>query len=384
MAEHSRLFPPSGAHRWINCSASAEAATHYASVPGEAAMEGTAFHWVSERCLADGVEPEMFLGRTIVVRQDAVERKFAVTREMAVDIHMWVDFVRQVARMPGKSRIEARIDLSHLHPDCFGRCDAWHLGDDGVLTVADAKYGHVDVPVLYPDGSLNWQMVLYALGILRELSLQLHPSRMPARVRLTIGQPRSIEPGPRIKYHTVTTDKILALEPLVREAVARVVNAPVFATGDHCKYCPVLGACPPTRAEIASLTPLLLSNTDMTGADAARILRNSTLLEKIVDRAKEVAKENLIRGASVPGFKLVTGVKYRKWSDEDAAADRASGIPNAFKVVTPAQMEKLPGGREIVDALAMVPPGDPVVAPESDKRAPYVARSADQMFRTGT
>jgi hypothetical protein len=381
MTEHSRLFPPSGARRWVNCTASAEAVTHYPDVPGESAQEGSAWHWVTERCLVDGVDASMFLGRTVVVRQDAVERRFVVTREMAVDVQLAVNFVRDVVKSPGESRVEARIDLSHIHPDCFGRCDLWHCGDD-TLTVADGKYGRVDVPVLYPDGSLNLQMVLYALGVIEELSRRTHPRNMPARVRLVVIQPHSIQPGPRIKHHTVSVDQVLALEAVVRRAVERVVSSPTFVMGDWCRYCPALGGCPPTQDALAAIAPVLLGNGDMSGADAGRILQRASLLEAIVERARDVARENLMRGAPVPGFKLVTGVKHRKWTDEDAAADAAADVRGAFKVVTPAQMEKLPGGRVVVDRFAAVPPGDPVVAPESDKRAPYVARSAEQIFGT--
>ena len=93
-----------------------------------------------------------------------------------------------------------------------------------------------------------------------------------------------------------------------------------------------------------------------------------------------MARETLLRGGDVPGFKLVTGRKHRQWSDEDKVYDAASDIPGAYAVVTPAQMEKLPGGKEIADRYATIPPGDPTLAPASDKRPPYVARTAEQMF----
>ena len=379
MAEHSRLFPPSGAARWINCSASAEAVTHYPDVPGDAAMEGTAWHWLVEQCLVQGVDADLFLGRTILVRQDNAERRFVVTREMATDAMLDVNFTREVVRTPGASHVESRIDLSHLHPDCFGKCDLWHVGDNGVLTVKDSKYGRVDVPVLHPDGTLTWQLVLYALGILEKLSREMHPLRMPTQVRLVIVQPRSIQPGPRIKHHTVDVVKILALEPVVRAAIHRVVTNPTFVMGEWCKNCAALGQCPPSQEETRALAPVLTS-VALTPYDAARILSRKDLLEKIVKEAEKVARETLLRGGDVPGFKLVTGRKHRQWSDEDKVYDAASDIPGAYAVVTPAQMEKLPGGKEIADRYATIPPGDPTLAPASDKRPPYVARTAEQMF----
>ena len=343
-------------------------------------MEGTGFHWIVQQCLEQGIEPSMFLGRTLVVRQGNVERRFVVTRDMVVDAKLDVDFTREIVKTPGESHVEARIDLTHFAPDFFGHCDLWHLGHD-TLTVKDTKYGRVDVPVLYPDGSLNWQMSLYALGIIELLSRSVHPLRTPTFVRLVITQPRSIQPGPRIKYHTVETVKILALEAIVQQAVHNVLHDPKFLMGDWCKYCPALGLCPPSRDETRALVPILGSVGDMTATDAARILSRKSLLEKIVKEAERVASETLLRGGVVPGFKLVTTRKHRAWRDEDAAADAAAGVPGAFKVVSPSQMEKLPGGAAIVDRYATIPPGDPAVAPASDKRPPYVPRSADEIFK---
>ncbi len=384
MSEHSRLFPPSGASRWMNCSASAEAVTRYADEPGEAAMEGTAVHWLVQQCLEQGIDAKLFLGRTISVQQGRVERKFVVTRDIATNVQMDVDFTREVLRTPGEAHVEALIDLSHFAPDFFGHCDFWHFGDDGVLTVKDTKNGRVDVPVLYPDGSLNKQMSLYALGVIEELSRKLHPSRMPTSVRLVIVQANSIAPGPRIKRHTVDIVKILTMEHTLRQAIHEIIHAPKFTAGHWCEHCPALGSCPPTRAEIVALAPVLLSVGDMTPADAGRILARKPLLKKIVEDAERVALESLLRGGDVPGRKLVTGVKHRQWSDEDAVYDAAGAIPGALEVVSPGKMEKLPGGKEIVAKYATIPPGGPVVAETSDKRPPYVARSADEVFGSST
>ena len=379
MTAHSRMFPPSSASTWINCSASAHAKLRYFDAPGEPAMEGTAFHWVVQQCLEQGIEPSMFLGRTINVREGAMERKFVVTRDMVTDAKLDIDFTREIVKVPGESHVEAEIDLSHIAPDFFGHCDLWHFGGD-VLTVKDTKYGRVDVPVVYPDGTLNWQMTIYALGILELLSRQMHPSKMPAFVRLVIVQPRSIMPGPRIKHHTIDVAQILALEHTLKLAVHAVLHDPTFKMGDWCKYCPALGQCPPSQEESKALAPILLAPT-LTALDAGRILSRKTLLEKIIKEAEKVASETLLRGGEVPGFKLVTTRKHRQWSDEDAAADASAGINGAFKVVTPSQMEKLPGGKEIVDRYATIPPGEPAVAPISDKRPPYVPRSADEIFK---
>lgn len=376
-AAHSTLFAPSSSHRWMHCTGSPHAARRYKDEPGEAAMEGTAAHWLLEKCLTDGTDPISLLGHVLTVRQGQIERQFTIDKEMARNVFEFgVQPIREVALRPGLSRVEVKVQLRYIHDDVFGRTDVWHFGEDRWLTVFDFKYGRVDVSPVE-----NEQELLYALGIYREHIEPLYGAQI-AGVNLVIAQPRSLLPGPRIKSWPCSLEYLLGFEQRVKAAVNEVLTNPQFRPGDWCGYCPALGECPPTREQAASLGPLL-ATAQMTALDAAKILSAKKLIEKKLKDAAAVGKEALLSRQEVPGFRLGVSTKFRQWRDEEQAKDalvEAFGA-SALKAPTPAQAETLGAeARTLVERLSFTPEGTPDIVPENDKRAAYVARSVDQMF----
>ena len=264
-AAHSKLFAPSSAHRWMHCTASSFAASVYKDEPGEAAMEGTAFHWLLETCLTDGSDPSIYLGRTLIVTQDQARREFVVSPDMVADARLVASAIREVALRPGISRVEVKVRLPQIDADIFGRTDVWAFGQDRWLSVMDAKYGRVDV-----SPERNEQLMVYALGIYREHIEPIAGDNV-AGVNLMIAQPRSLVPGPRIKTWQCSLVDLLDFELSLRVAVHEVRNAPQFRAGDHCHYCPALGSCPPTKEAALKLGPILAA-AELTALDASRIL----------------------------------------------------------------------------------------------------------------
>ena len=374
---HSKLFAPSSSHRWMRCTASPHAALRYKDEPGEAAMEGTAAHWLLEKCLTDGTDPISLIGHTLTVRQGQIERKFTIDREMANNVFEFgVRPIREVALRSGLSRVEVKVQLHYIHEDLFGRTDVWHLGEDRWLTVFDFKYGRVDVSPIE-----NEQLMLYALGIFREHVAPNYGLNING-VNLVIAQPRSLLPGPRIKSWTCSLDALLHFEEKVKAAVHEVLHAPQFRPGDWCGYCPALGECPPTREQAMSLGPLL-ATAQMGPLDAAKILSAKKLIEKKMKDAAAVGKEALLSRQEVPGFRLGVSTKFRQWRDEEQAKDALVETfgASALRAPTPAQAENLgPEAKALVERLSFTPEGQPDIVPENDKRAAYVARSVDQMF----
>lgn len=378
---HAR-FAPSAAHRWLNCTASVDAAEQFSDPPGESAMEGTAAHWLLEQCLTKGGAPSDFVGRSIVVREGTVERVFPVGRDMAADVAIGVDFIRGIAKTPGWSGVEYRVDLSFLELEQFGTCDLWHWSQDGLLTIADFKYGRVDVSPVN-----NAQLMLYGLGVHTmavDQKLLRQPIALPTvdAINLVIIQPRSIQPVPRIKRWSTTPDEITALTNLAADRILEANRAPRFVYGEWCKYCPALGACPETQDRMRALTQLM-TKADLSPRDAAKIYRHKMLIESVLKKAESTVADALMRNVSLPGLKLVTARKHRQWRDEDLAKQRLVDAvgPKALKPVTPAQADKL--GKEaklVVADLSFTPAGDPEVALESDPRPPYVARTAEKVF----
>lgn len=378
MSGHAR-FAPSAAHRWLNCSGSVDAALRYPDPPSEAAMEGSAAHFLLERCLVDGGEPENHLGRTILVKESGVERRFVVSRDMARDVALGVETVREIVASPGVSGVEARVDLSFLDVGQFGTTDLWHWGQDGVLTIADFKYGRRDV-----DAARNEQLMLYACGVYDGIiKTPVAPPFLlaPHNISLIIIQPRSIAPTPRVKRWSFPTTECDVVARRAHDAITEANRFPRFVAGPWCEHCPALGECEATKvgADLVSL----LQTVDMTIADAVRILRKKDVLEKIVERAEKTMLDALLNGHRNAEFPLVTKVKHRQWRDADLARQRLVEEigPQVLEPPTPAQAEKHgKAGKQIAQELAFTPPGEPALGRPGDKRPPYLPKTAEVMF----
>jgi hypothetical protein len=244
------------------------------------------------------------------------------------------------------------------------------------ITILDLKFGRIDVsPVRLA------QTMIYGLGVYRE-HVESHFSSSSLRFRFVIAQPRSLLPGPRIKKWECSLEELLAFEDELRVAVRMVNTNPQFVLGDWCTYCPALGECPASKdAWIAAYYALLAGQ--MTPEQAAQVLKLEVMIKKKLKDAEGVVKEALLRGQAVDGVGLFTGVKYRQWRDEEQAKDALVeniGV-SVLKAPTPAQAEKYgEPGKRVVELLAYQPPGEPQVGLAGDKRAPYVAKSGEQMF----
>lgn len=384
MSDHAR-FAPSAAHRWLNCTGSVDAASRYDDPASEAGQEGSAAHFLLERCLVDGGNAVDHLGRTIRVSERGVTRIFVVTHDMARDVQMGVDVVREIVSHPGVSGVEARVDLSFISQDAFGTTDLWHWGQDGVLTIVDFKYGRGDVAV-----EMNDQLMIYAAGVYegicrqeqipQEGFLPLHYIK-PARITLIIVQPRSVAPTPRVKTWTFEAKYVEHIVQRAFDAITAANRAPSFVEGPWCTHCPALGECPATNNHRDLAASLLTS--DMTIADAERILRRKDLLEKIVERAEKELLKAMLDGYKSEYFPLVTRRKHRQWRDADMARQRIVDEigPHALEAPSPSETEKLgAAGKAIVAELSFTPPGEPVIGKPGDKRASFIPKSAETMF----
>jgi Protein of unknown function (DUF2800) len=387
MSDHAR-FAPSSAHRWLNCTGSVDAASRYPEVASEAGQEGSAAHFLLECCLVDGGNAVDHLGRTIRVSERGVTCEFVVTHDMARDVQLGVDVVREIVSHPGVSGVEARVDLSFISQDAFGTTDLWHWGQDGVLTIVDFKYGRGDVAV-----EMNDQLMIYAAGVfeaIRTLPLKLgmfedtdrpRGQYLPARITLVIVQPRSVAPTPRVKTWTFDAKYVEHIVQRAFDAITAANRAPSFVEGPWCAHCPALGECPATNNHRDLALSLLTS--DLTVADAERILRRKDLLEKIVERAEKELLKAMLDGYKSEYFPLVTKRKHRQWRDADLARQRVVDEigPQVLVAPSPSETEKLgAAGKTIVVELSFTPPGEPVIGKPGDKRASFIPKSAETMF----
>lgn len=338
------IYSPSSAHRWSNCTASAEAiAVLPEQEEGEAAREGTEAHEELERVLSGGAPDNDHPGAYIVA--------------------LAVNYVKNLP--PGKLWVEQRVELT---PQIWGRCDVAHWDPaTETLTVVDMKNGFVDVAV-----EENEQLMIYAAA-----SLFTH--NLPARwIRLVVVQPNSFIPGvQKVKQWVTSTDSLYEFA----KRIAAIPNGPKqFRAGEHCRYCPLFGRCDASRDLLAHLTIALQHMPgEVTPAQRAQFMSCRKPIDDWFKSADKAWTADALKDGAPEGLAIVTGTTRRAWKDEAAARKAVFekfGV-DALEPPTPAQAEKL--GLD-VSALVEQPQGGPVLAFASDKRKPFARKSAAEMF----
>lgn len=359
--EHSAhaTYAPSSAHRWTVCTASAEAIARLPEQEeGEAAAKGTAAHDEIERCLSPLCESNMDKDPAPYPLSEAVN----ADHESAYGVALVIDYVRQLP--PGKLWIEQRVALTE---QIWGRCDVSHWDGRETVTIVDYKDGFVDVAV-----EENEQLRTYGAAVITT-------HKLPAKwVRYVIVQPNSLVPGPRVKQWV---EPVSALMAWAEKTAAIPAGPKEFVAGEQCKYCPLFGRCPASQDLLRQFNAVLINTPDQVPAALrAKFMACKKPVEDWFKSAEKAWTKDALTSAPPEGMKLVTSTTKRAWKDEAAARkavlDRF-GV-DALDPPTPAQAEKL--GLDVSE-LSAAPEGGPVLAFESDKRKPWAAKSAAEMFK---
>ena len=375
MGRHA-LLSASSSKRWLNCTPSARLEEQFAEETGNSvyAEEGTAAHALAEhklkRCLkrrskrpvSDYQCDEM---------EDCTDGYVAYAMEQ-------VELARQECKDP-VVLIEQRLDYSAYVPEGFGTGDLLIVADR-VLTVVDLKYGK-GVAV---DAERNPQMMLYGLGAL-ELFGAIYDIET---VRMAIYQPR---------LESVSTWEISVSDlmewvdkELKPRAALAIAGEGEFRSGSWCRFCKAKNTCR-ARAEgflrLAQMefkAPALLADDEV-----AEVLKVADELARWSADVYAYAQDEAVsKGKKWAGFKLVEGRSYRKYTDEEEAAEAAvaAGYTDIYKrsLIGITEMEKLMGKKrfaEVLGKLVYKPQGKITLVPESDKRQEVLAATAEADFK---
>lgn len=336
------LHAPSSASQWVECSAAPALQDQYPDTDDDSAREGEAAHWVGMWCLTTlNLDPLEMVG------QKAPNGE-TITLEIAQHVAVYVQHVSDVCRKFGLFsglRVERRVLIPDILPDAFGTPDACAFDQANmILHIWDFKYGYG----LY-EAYENWQCVMYACGLLREL--HDHASgqfKNPALivVKIHIVQPRPFHTEGPVRTWTVRALNLIPYFDRLRDAAN--VKEKTTSTGNHCRYCSARHVCP-ALAESAMLCvdQIAGATPQATGNDALSV--EITILRAAMQRvqwrldARET--EALLRikaGQYVPGFMIEAGKGRRAWSatpTEIIGLGDTCGIDlrKPQDVVTPAQ-----------------------------------------------
>jgi hypothetical protein len=369
----------SSAHRWFNCPGSVALSAGLPNNSSSFASEGTAAHELCATHLTNGSDAWESVGQKI--EADGVD--FEVTDEMAECAQLYLSTIREDCTDQGVYQIwvERGFHMNDIDPDLYGTADCvLYTRKDQTLRVYDFKYG-VGIGV---DAEANDQLLYYAAGAVHSLGEDLSTVHT---IELIIVQPRHDHPDGLVRRWALTFDELgewveATLKPKL--AASRAPDAPLVP-GSWCQFCPAKqnGVCPALNAtfdEAAGLNPSDTPGLEdwELGARLALVGPMKTLVKSLEDEAYA----RLTKGGDVPGFKLVRKKGNRVW--KEGAADIASIEfgDDAYKsdLKSPAQIERLKGGKAVTKEWAFAPDKGLTLAGEDDKREGVTAAPPGEAY----
>lgn len=386
MPEHSPKGG-SGAKRWMNCKGSyglIEALRKQGVEVNEEsafAARGTLIHSVAEACLT----------RDMDVWE--IQAEFpGFDPEDGLGTQQYVNYVRS---LPGRKSYEQTYHLPQVHKYFYGKLDTVRYtiypgsDDDIVLEVVDLKAG----AGVFVDEVDNYQIKYYlALEIMSDPEFYDDATK----VRGTIAQPFVTWADNPIRSWDTTVGEI---KRWVAEELLPALedeSSHEFVMGDWCQFCPRAAklACPAQQAAQDEGADALVFGEfeELSDEELGRRLVMWEL-NKTYGKALHVeAHARLMDRKTVPGVKLVLSKAERVWKEkmtvegnettlEQSAALTFGG--NAYtpqKLLSPAQMEKLPGGPTFVSTWAYKPDAGYTIALDGDRRRAVTAKSGSELF----
>ena len=362
------LLSASSSARWLKCPPSAVAAAMYENTATEYTKEGTLAHEVAE-LTASYTKPETI--RTAPRTKNDPE----VTQEMVDCAIAYADYLQELITDDNAViLLEQRLDFSPWVPEGFGTGDCIIIQGNR-LDVIDYKYGK-GVAVSAVENS---QMRLYGLGALNDFG-DIYDIQ---EIGMHIFQPRINN----ISVEVMSSIDLLAWGADVVKPIAKLAakGKGDFCAGEHCRFCPHAGQCPTLSAEclkvvntsggkaaVPTLAPWMVAD----------ILKQEPVITAWIKAVKDRALTQMLNGEQIPGFKVVEGRGSREWAKESQVIDilavdggySKEQIMTEPELLSPAAMEKSIGKKkvaELVGALIVSKPGNPTIAPESDKRKPF-------------
>lgn len=387
-SKHSEMLSPSASGLWMICTGmptlKKEKGIKDTSSPE--AERGTLQHTYAELLDKGELKKEEFSPKVMA-------------KETDIELVEWVDvqtsvaaMQRELAKYPSKKFkdfYECEVGFTDdWRTEGFGTVDRARLDiTNRFLFIGDHKFGRVKVAA-----AGNSQLRIYALAAIQTLKAKgADVDKLIDKVILAISQPKV---SSELDFEELTLDELYAwdrdvLQPAQREVLAGGKIIP----GDHCegKYCKVKGKCDAylnlnenimdefmekhyngdAQKTIDSLDPLELSD----------FLLKSRVLIGAVDLATKAAKEFILKGVDVPGYKPVNGRGKNEWTDEaageklltSAKIKKAERCPS--KLLTAPQAKTLLQGlgvfdkfKERYEELVKYTPGEITIAHESDSR----------------
>lgn len=366
--EHSPMGG-SKAACFIACPGSVSLGQGLPDPESEYSKEGTLAHKVAADCLKSGGDAWTQIGN----HPDG-----EVNQEMVNAVQVYLDDVRKWDEQEGESWIEEGFDIPEVHKHFRGTLDYAKLvkgNSEHHLRLWDYKHG-VGILVEVED---NAQLKYYGVGLMLKIKKEMGIE--VGKVFFTIVQPRAFHSDGPIRQVVYTADELFGwAQDTLLPAMVKAETSTETVAGDHCRFCPVrFRKCPALEKNLeeVGIQTYFEDTGDLAKVESLSNERIAHYLD-LVDKVKIVSKamqtlafQRLKAGQKVPGRKLVNGVSNRVWKEGAEDALERKFKEQAYekrKLLSPAQIEKLPEGKSLAEEYAFKPPGKLTMVPESDSR----------------
>lgn len=374
MAKHA-LLSASGAHRWLECTPSAQLELQFPQSTSEYAEEGTAAHELCE------LTARYWLGEISEAEYENQRDELAKGKYYNAEMQECAnDYAKFVAEKTAAARetcedaftaLEVRVDFSKYVKDGFGTGDCIIVSDN-VLEIIDFKYGK-GVRV---EAAGNPQMKLYALGAYLEYNTLFDIDS----VRMTIFQPRlsGVQSSDEITVKELLEWAEKYVKP--RAKLAYKGEGEFAPSEEVCKFCRAKVQCKARADKNLELFDEAPDVLLLTPEDAGKILEQAGDIQSWLADLESLVSSTLLAGQPVEGWKMVEGRSNRRFTDElkVVAAMKAAGYDESLlyerKLITLTQMEKDFGKKAVAETLGELivkPQGKPTLAPAKDKRPEF-------------
>lgn len=374
MAKHA-LLSASGAHRWLECTPSAQLELQFPQSTSEYAEEGTAAHELCE------LTARYWLGEISEAEYENQRDELAKGKYYNAEMQECAnDYAKFVAEKTAAARetcedaftaLEVRVDFSKYVKDGFGTGDCIIVSDN-VLEIIDFKYGK-GVRV---EAAGNPQMKLYALGAYLEYNTLFDIDS----VRMTIFQPRlsGVQSSDEITVKELLEWAEKHVKP--RAKLAYKGEGEFAPSEEVCKFCRAKAQCKARADKNLKLFDEALDVLLLTPEDAGKILEQAGDIQSWLADLESLVSSTLLAGQPVEGWKMVEGRSNRRFADELKVVDamKAAGYDESLlyerKLITLTQMEKDFGKKAVAETLGELivkPQGKPTLAPAKDKRPEF-------------
>lgn len=371
-AEHAYLSA-SGAPGWARCPGKPAAEAQYPDSTSDAALEGTCAHWVAERCLTEGLDPESFVGTVYSTSEGA----WTVDQEIAHYVQEYMDNVRSIAADMDVHMVEQRVSLESITGEAGAQGTADYIAvGDRVIQVHDLKFGK-GVRV---EAEHNEQFVMYAYGALEVVEL-LYDVDEDWQVEIYVHQPR-LDHLP--EWHlSVWALRDWAQELSIAAEKTKRPDAPRIPGEKQCRFCKHRPHCKElydyVERTVADELPLVAEEPGTPEMDALEAaLPRLKMIRDWCASVEAQALHLLESGVPVGDWKLVAGRGSRKWAlpdDEVEKKLRNRGLRQKDfmkqQLASPAQIEKMLDKKKwekLSRELVTKTEGKPTIAPGTDNR----------------